>query len=64
MSKTLAADIAGRTLQVVNPMNRSIALSAALRRHGFDPTVATAPAPLTGRTELVAWLLASFAPRV
>ena len=45
MSKTLAAEIAGRTLEVVNPANRAMALTAALRRHGFDPK-GPAPEPI------------------
>lgn len=63
MSKTLAAEIAGRTLEVINPANRAVALSATLRRHGFDPNSAEPPAQLVDRSELVAWLLATYAPR-
>jgi hypothetical protein len=63
MSKTLAAEIASRTLEVISPMNRAIALSSALRRHGFDPTIAEQPTQLTERPELVAWLLSTYAPR-
>ena len=63
MSKTLAAEIAMRTLEVINPANRSVALAATLRRHGFDPAIAELPASSTDRAELVAWLLATYAPR-
>jgi hypothetical protein len=63
MSKTLAAEIATRTLQVVNPANRGVALASTLRRHGFDPNAAAPPASLTDRTELAAWLLATYRPR-
>ncbi len=62
MSKTLAAEIAGRTLEVINPMNRAVALGATLRRHGFDPGTAEPPAQLADRSELIAWLLATYAP--
>jgi len=62
MSKTLAAEIAIRTLEVINPTNRPIALSSALRKHGFDPTVAAQPTHPIGRSELVAWLLSTYAP--
>ena len=62
MSKTLAAEIASRTLEVTNPANRPFALTATLRRHGFDPS-AEPPAQLVDRAELVAWLLATYAPR-
>jgi len=61
MSKTLAAEIAGRTLEVVNPANRAMALSAALRRHGLEPAAAPPP-PLADRAALVAWLLSTYAP--
>jgi hypothetical protein len=63
MSKTLAAEIAGRTLEVINPANRAVALAATLRRHGFDPNSAEPPAQLMDRTQLVAWLLAAYSPR-
>ena len=62
MSKTLAAEIAGRTLEVVNPANRTMALDAALRRHGFVP-VGAAPEPISDRAQLVAWLIATYARR-
>ncbi len=60
MSKTLAAEIASRTLDVVNPANRQMALNDALRRHGFAPT-AGGPPDVTERTALAAWLLATYA---
>lgn len=63
MSKTLAAEIAGRTLEVINPSNRAMALSATLRRHGFDPSIAQLPHPVPERDALVAWLLSTYAPR-
>lgn len=63
MSKTLAAEIADRTLEVVNPHNRSIALHATLRRHGFAPSTATISPPLEDRSLLVAWLLARYWPQ-
>ena len=63
LSKTLAAEIATRTLEVINPANRSVALAATLRRHGFDPNAAELPASPTDRAELVTWLLATYAPR-
>ena len=61
MSKTLAAEIADRTLTVVNPQNRLIALTAALGRHGFarpgnEPQ-------LVDRSKMIAWLLETYAPR-
>jgi hypothetical protein len=63
LSKTLAAEIATRTLEVINPANRAVALAATLRRHGFDPNAAALPTSLIDRSELVTWLLATYAPR-
>lgn len=63
LSKTLAAEIATRTLEVVNPANRAVALAATLRRHGFDPNLAALPANPEDRAELVAWLLTTYAPQ-
>lgn len=61
MSKTLATEIATRALEVTSPLNRAIALSAALRRHGFDPGIAHQPEHPIERAQLVAWLLATYA---
>lgn len=61
MSKTLATEIADRTLAVVNPQNRGIALDAALRRHGFTPTGVAPPGTLLERASLVSWLLSVYA---
>ena len=61
MSKTLATEIAERTMAVVNPQNRSIALDAALRRHGFAPSVGAPQSELLDRTKLVGWLLSTYA---
>ncbi|MDB5536058.1 MAG: hypothetical protein JWP26_273 [Devosia sp.] len=61
MSKTLAIEIADRTLAVVNPQNRAIALDAALRRHGFTPSAAAPPSELLERSGLAGWLLATYA---
>jgi len=62
MSKTLAAEIAGRTMEVTNPANRAMALAATLRRHGFDAGLANA-APIAERAALQAWLQATFASK-
>lgn len=63
MSKTLAAEIAGRTLEVVNPANRAMALSAALKRHGFEAETLAPAEVLAGKAELAAWLIATYARR-
>jgi len=59
MSRTLAAEIAERTMQVVNPQNRHLALSATLRRHGFE-SPAELPRSILDKSELTAWLLAAY----
>jgi hypothetical protein len=62
MSKTMAVEIAERTMAVVNPANRGLTLRASLQRHGFaarEPDAAT----LEERQALVAWLLETYAPR-
>lgn len=61
MSKTLAAEIADRTLAVVNPANRVVALGAALQRHGFPGAAAPPNGTLTDRGALIAWLQATYA---
>ena len=63
MSKTLAAEIADRTLAVLNPQNRLLALDAALQRHGFPGAAAPPEATLAERAALIAWLQATYAPR-
>ncbi|WP_162783646.1 hypothetical protein [Devosia naphthalenivorans] len=62
MSRTMAGEIAERTMAVVNPANRAMALRAALQRHGFaggEPEAAV----LAERKALIGWLLASYSPR-
>jgi len=61
MSKTLAAEIADRTLAVLNPNNRLLALGAALQRHGFPGAAAPPDGTLTDRAALIAWLQATYA---
>lgn len=61
MSKTLAAEIADRTLSVVNPQNRFMALTAALGRHDF--TRPSEEPALADRAALIAWLLDTYSPR-
>ena len=62
MSRTMAAEIAERTMAVVNPANRAMALRAALQRHGFaggEPEAAV----LAERKALISWLLAIYSPK-
>jgi hypothetical protein len=60
MSRTLAAEIADRTLAVVNPANRLVALGAALQRHGFPGAAAPPEETLADRAALIAWLQATY----
>jgi hypothetical protein len=63
MSRTLAAELADRTLQVVNPQNRAIALEAALKRHGFAIASLPPDTALVERSAMIAWLLSVYSPR-
>jgi hypothetical protein len=63
MSKTLAAEIADRTLAVLNPQNRIVALGAALQRHGFPGAAAPPDGTFNDRATLVAWLQATYGPK-
>ena len=63
MSKTLAAEIADRTLAVLNPANRLVALGAALQRHGFPGAAAPPDGTLADRAALIGWLQATFATK-
>ncbi len=61
MSKTLAAEIAERTLAIVNPQNRPLTLNAALQRHGFTIVATPRPEQLSDRSAIVNWLLSTYA---
>lgn len=60
MSKTLAAEIAERVLKVVNPANRALALSEALRRHGFGASMLPEGGVPGEKAALVAWLIEAY----
>lgn len=60
MSKTLAGEIAERTLKVVNPGNRGLALNETLRRHGFRPEAQPAGGLPAEKDGLVAYLVATY----
>lgn len=63
MSRTLAIELAERTLAVVNPQNRELALRAGLSRHGFALAGVVFPQAIAERAALVAWLQDTFAPK-
>lgn len=60
MSKTLAAELAERTLKIVNPSNRVITLNESLTRRGYEPVRIVAGELPKERAALVAWLLARY----
>jgi hypothetical protein len=60
MSKTLAAEIAERVLKVVNPANRAMALSDALKRHGFGGATLPEGGVPAAKAALVAWLVGAY----
>ncbi len=60
MSQTMAAEIADRTLEVVNPQNRGLALAAALKRHGFSTATPDTEHQMIDRKALIDWLLATY----
>ncbi len=62
MSRTMAIEIAERTMAVVNPANRGVALKASLQRHGFAAREPEGDV-LSERQALMAWLLETYAPR-
>ena len=60
MSKTLAAELAERTLAIVNPANRAITLNESLRKRGFEPVrIAAAELP-KDKAALAAWLMGRY----
>lgn len=60
MSKTLAAELADRTLRIVNPSNRVLTLNESLTRRGYEPVRILAAELPKDRAELIAWLLARY----
>jgi hypothetical protein len=61
MSRTLAAEIADRTLAVVNPQNRFLAICAGLGRHGFARP--SEEPELADRAALIDWLVTTYSAR-
>jgi hypothetical protein len=60
MSKTLAAELAERTLKIVNPANRVLTLNESLTRRGYEPVRIVAGELPQERAALVAWLLGRY----
>lgn len=61
MSKTLAAELAERTMKIENPKNRALALNEMLRKHGFGPLKYSHGLLPGERTAIAAWLLGIYA---
>lgn len=60
MSKTLAAELAERTLAIVNPSNRVITLNESLKKRGFKPVRIVAGELPTEKAALAAWLMGRY----
>lgn len=60
MSKTLAAELAERTLAIVNPSNRVITLNESLKKRGFEPVRIVAAELPTYKAALALWLMGRF----
>lgn len=60
MSKTLAAELAERTLAIVNPSNRVISLNESLKRRGYQPVRIVADELPKEKAALAAWLMARY----
>ncbi len=60
MSRTLAVEIATKTMTVINPANRGLRVLDLLEKHGF-PRVAEPDLDIvSGQDRLVAWLRDAF----
>jgi len=60
LSRTLAVELATRTISVVNPQNRTMALDTGLRRHGIPLREHPESDVLLDHRALVAWLLKTY----
>ena len=56
MSRTLAVEIATKTIAVVNPANRGLRMADLLERHGFRPVREPELNILSDQARLVSWL--------
>lgn len=60
MSRTLAVEIATKTIAIVNPANRGLRMADLLEKHGF-PRVQEPELDILGdQTRLVSWLRETF----
>jgi hypothetical protein len=56
MSRTLAVEIATKTMAIINPANRGLRLADLLEKHGFHRVAEPDLDILSDQTRLVAWL--------
>jgi uroporphyrinogen-III synthase len=60
MSRTLAVEIATKTMAVVNPANRGLRMADLLEKHGFHRVEEPELEILTDQARLVGWLRETF----
>ena len=60
MSRTLAVEIAAKTIAVVNPANRGLRMADLLEKHGFRRVREPELDILSDQARLVSWLRETF----
>ncbi|WP_020174771.1 hypothetical protein [Methyloferula stellata] len=60
MSRTLAIEIATKTMAVINPANRGLRMADLLEKHGFRRVPEPELEILSDQARLVAWLRETF----
>jgi hypothetical protein len=60
MSRTLAIEIATKTMAVINPANRGLRMADLLEKHGFRRVTEPELDILSDQARLVAWLRETF----
>jgi hypothetical protein len=60
MSRTLAIEIATKTMTVINPANRGLRMADLLEKHGFRRVPEPDLDILSDQARLVSWLRATY----
>ncbi len=60
MSRTMAVEIATKTMTVINPANRGLRMADLLEKHGFRPVQEPGIDILSDQARLVNWLRETF----
>jgi hypothetical protein len=60
MSRTLAIEIATKTMSIINPANRGLRMADLLEKHGFRRVAEPDLEILSDQTRLVSWLRETF----